>query len=765
MKSTTYKTFAILSCVAPIPCASISIVMAVSLAGKNFAGKSTAYIAGFYIGQAIVAFLPLVAGIVFGIIAASGVRAHGRKGLLLPAVFGMAFNSISITVFLIGFFSVLGRVSASPPNPAVAGTETSHIENRDYQISLDVPGPGWKLIPGVANEGMGPESAAGAMSPSLLACTVAVESTNIPEPRDYAQAVVEAVALSSKSNSYIQTLDFQGYKAARFSVQGESAGRFQRFAFLVFLRDSFGFRLFCLAPPGVSNTQWNAETEQFLQAFRALPGTVKRPPSAPRADFIGIGYQFQGGQFDSVSGQFSIDPAPGFQLVMPHQLLDINPDAEAGLVAQDQSLSLVIITEHIGATDPKDFAAQVRTRWNNTLKKTTLGVPVSATIDSNTFELYPYTGAEAGVDNRLGIFVNNSIAYQINAWYPSSGEAQAFSQLTKALSAIHIKSPSASSELAQTLANQGADNDYQSGNGASFRNGLYRHYSAGLSWIHPSRGFLRILLGAQAEKRLRGAEIYFEDRSINLHGYAALEALGASTSTPNEYHKNLITNTIKTKTISGLKSLPPLTWGAASAHVSTFLSDVGALRLRYWMASARVDSQGYSCMFWMPDSLADQNDGFVKAILQGFAVASSPYPESFNQGNEFIHHRMGFRFESPPGFSFQDERAPGDGTNVARLAWLGPGQDSVRVVAIVAPDRGQPLTFALKAMEQKLRETMNVAGTPKPSTLDGQAAKFIQGPGLAAYFTTKHNVIYGVIASSSDETPERFANGFHFLTE
>lgn len=53
-------------------------------------------------------FLILV-GLVFGLVALLGVRKHGAKGILVPAIIGIALNGLLLFIFITNFLAANGR--------------------------------------------------------------------------------------------------------------------------------------------------------------------------------------------------------------------------------------------------------------------------------------------------------------------------------------------------------------------------------------------------------------------------------------------------------------------------------------------------------------------------------------------------------------------------------------------------------------------------------------------------------------------------------
>lgn len=772
MKSQTHRTLAILSCLTPLLCATCTAIGISGLDAKDFSGYTRPRIIGYLVGRAIVSIWPLFIGIVLAVTALSGMRKHGRDGILKPSIAGLVINVFCLQVFIFGAFVGISekadQIAASPLSggPGPSAPAINKIVDNDYRFTFRLPGPGWQLLEGTPQEGMGPVSLGGAISPANMGCNITAEPVSFTDVNAYAQAVADSVNVQGKAVSPFQEMGFLGYKAIRFIAQGDSAGRLQRFSFLVFLREGFGFRLFSAPPPTLDEARWAADTQLFFDSFEPLPGAIKaRENKTPVSDFIGIGYQFQQGVFTSVPGRFSIqlDADSGFQLLMPHQLGDINPDSEAGLATPDQSLSLVVIPEHILGTNPNDFRAQVKKRWDLTLQPSPAIPPLPVSIDGNTFELFAYSGAGQGVENRLGMVVVNSIAYQINAWYNSDRSQNAAALLPKALATIHLINTPDAENLERSLAGQGVDSEFYISADHSYRNGIYKHYARGMEWKHPRIGFARVFSGEQAHRRLPGAEMYIEDRSINLHGYTAFESMESSVLSPQDYHKNLVTNIIKGKENSNLKALPEIQWGEAKAQVSSFLAELGVLRLRYVLASAVLGRKGFSAVFWLPESIHEKSPHIAKALLEAISLSSQPFEESSQTPSAYIHHRLGFSIQIPKGYSFQDERAPSDGRNATRLAWIGSGDNSVRVLAVVVPEGRLGIEIAMRAMEQKFRDTMNARHPKRNATLGGLPCEVLTGNGVTTWFTARHNVIYGLVATSDDGRPELLAEGFKFL--
>jgi lipopolysaccharide export LptBFGC system permease protein LptF len=67
----------------------------------------------------LIALLLIIVGLVFGVIALSGIRKHGSKGILAPAIVGIIINGLLLFIFITNFLAAraraLGHNSAAPP--------------------------------------------------------------------------------------------------------------------------------------------------------------------------------------------------------------------------------------------------------------------------------------------------------------------------------------------------------------------------------------------------------------------------------------------------------------------------------------------------------------------------------------------------------------------------------------------------------------------------------------------------------------------------
>ena len=57
----------------------------------------------------LVALVLMVSGISFGIVALFGIPKNGRKGILIPALIGIAVNSLFIFIFVTNFLAARAR--------------------------------------------------------------------------------------------------------------------------------------------------------------------------------------------------------------------------------------------------------------------------------------------------------------------------------------------------------------------------------------------------------------------------------------------------------------------------------------------------------------------------------------------------------------------------------------------------------------------------------------------------------------------------------
>jgi hypothetical protein len=84
---------------------SVPIAIVVNIIGSGFANKVTALGIIF----PAVAGILVLAGLVLGIVALIGMRKHGSKGILLPAILGTILNFGVIVLSMIGLFVLTAK--------------------------------------------------------------------------------------------------------------------------------------------------------------------------------------------------------------------------------------------------------------------------------------------------------------------------------------------------------------------------------------------------------------------------------------------------------------------------------------------------------------------------------------------------------------------------------------------------------------------------------------------------------------------------------
>jgi len=77
----------------------------------------------------LVAFVVMLVGVALGVIALFGIRKHGTRGILAPALVGMAINGLLVFIFVTNFLAARARArraATTAVSPVVAvSSETS----------------------------------------------------------------------------------------------------------------------------------------------------------------------------------------------------------------------------------------------------------------------------------------------------------------------------------------------------------------------------------------------------------------------------------------------------------------------------------------------------------------------------------------------------------------------------------------------------------------------------------------------------------------
>ena len=73
----------------------------------------------------LVALLLIIGGLVLGIVALFGIRKHGAKGILAPALVGIVINGLLLLIFITNFLAARARAqrgasTTTPPGAAVS---------------------------------------------------------------------------------------------------------------------------------------------------------------------------------------------------------------------------------------------------------------------------------------------------------------------------------------------------------------------------------------------------------------------------------------------------------------------------------------------------------------------------------------------------------------------------------------------------------------------------------------------------------------------
>ena len=83
----------------------------------NFVGVK----AGMVVLHELVVLVLFVAGVACGALALTGVRRHGRKGILVPALIGLVLNAVMLAVWIGNFTSARDRARERTAAPAAPG--------------------------------------------------------------------------------------------------------------------------------------------------------------------------------------------------------------------------------------------------------------------------------------------------------------------------------------------------------------------------------------------------------------------------------------------------------------------------------------------------------------------------------------------------------------------------------------------------------------------------------------------------------------------
>ena len=87
----------------------------------------------------LIAFLLMVVGLALGVIALLGIRKHGMKGILAPAIVGIILNGLLLFIFVTNFLAARAKAqrgaSAAPPAVVAVSTES---RDQSFEYERDV---------------------------------------------------------------------------------------------------------------------------------------------------------------------------------------------------------------------------------------------------------------------------------------------------------------------------------------------------------------------------------------------------------------------------------------------------------------------------------------------------------------------------------------------------------------------------------------------------------------------------------------------------
>jgi hypothetical protein len=81
---------------------------------------------GAKVAVELIALVLLVAGFILGVVALFGIRKHGTRGILAPALLGILINGLLLFVFVTNFLAARARVQPAATPTVSAFVQGSH---------------------------------------------------------------------------------------------------------------------------------------------------------------------------------------------------------------------------------------------------------------------------------------------------------------------------------------------------------------------------------------------------------------------------------------------------------------------------------------------------------------------------------------------------------------------------------------------------------------------------------------------------------------
>jgi hypothetical protein len=201
----------------------------------------------------LIGLLLLLTGLSLGIAALFGIRKHGAKGILAPAVVGIVINGLLLLIFATNFFTARAKAKAQRDAPIPLAAESS--DSAPFRIL--VPSSDWKLdsTPRKLHENA-LITATFVKTNSLLRSLVIRYSLGGTSDSILAKLSAEMrqglSGLAVKNASEQQT-KFLNLKAARFTYEMAQKGRVEYYDAVAFAIDNTGWAIVCVGPPDQKN--------------------------------------------------------------------------------------------------------------------------------------------------------------------------------------------------------------------------------------------------------------------------------------------------------------------------------------------------------------------------------------------------------------------------------------------------------------------------------------------------------------------------------
>lgn len=682
---------------------------------------------------------------------------QSRAGLWVGLAIGLISIVIAVGTFLLRDqdLEALQEEEQKKLTPDSEIDATQPVVDEGYRFRFELPGEGWKLASQQALVNINPDALAGVIRIAENRenwAVVLVDEVPDCDIVKWAERTPADLGLIEPEVGPVETIDFAGHTAARFTAKGMFNGRLTGLLGVIYARGDYVFSVLAYDMPHTGDMSFNRSA---IAAFHPLPGDITPRPPNQTPDDGGVGWRVKDGTLESSAYGLRVKPTAKCRV-------DGGFDAHANadytellLLCRDPQLWVKVAPYHGAGADETRFTAWLR----DTVVEGFTPLEPDATLKVAGRSVTMKRALDVTGDEMLAgsVRLDGDLYLSIIVGYVPTLRTRVDAELAGVLSGLSQLNDGEADAIAAALGHVVVP--AQIGEGFAYRAGAWIDFDNGIAWKRPTSHSWRVRAG-DAATMTAGAALWIREPAIDVTAYVYVDAEFSGAATQFFERER--------------GALPPyyewaVEWGDG-VQVWLARGDGGEfLAVEQWVATTYVDGVGYTLFIDYPIGNKKRGRKATRALLEGFRInTGGPLQPIERLPGAYRDYRLGFEVPLPIGGDALKEVNELDST---QLVFTGSGGKEVVGIASVSMGDGDPETMhgiVVQTMVGKL--STKATGVPKksPSSIAGQDAERIRYEmGRDTVFDLHHfvreNILYAVLLSGTPSVADSNAQRVRLL--